>query len=54
MKECERERSGRFFREREREGERQKVRVFVKEHTEEREKEELYLRQRTFLNSTSR
>jgi hypothetical protein len=42
VKECERERSGRFFRERERKGERQKVCVFVKEHTEERENEELY------------
>jgi hypothetical protein len=57
VKECERERrSGRIFRERERKGEREKacVCVFVKEHTEERENEELYLRQRTFLNSNSR
>jgi hypothetical protein len=55
VKECERERrSGRIFRERAKGRETESVCVFVKEHTEERENEELYLRQREFLNSNSR
>lgn len=51
----EREGVGEFLeKESERERDSMCVCVFVKEHTEERENEELYLRQRTFLNSNSR